>query len=134
MRNIPHLHHLWIHKESIADARNNTHPSSSKESKTLGKEIQGILVIIVFVMKKKITINPNQRSPGNPRPPTIFTFPCRILMLLIHSPIYSLIQPTLTTWQIILWVLERSCRMRQHLWLCGAYVTLRIIKKYIINE
>lgn len=72
MSNILHLHRLWIHKESIADARNNTHPSSSKASKTVGKEIQGILVITVFVMKKKITINPNQRSPGNHGPPTIF--------------------------------------------------------------
>lgn len=37
-----------------------------------GKEIQGLLVITVFVMKKIFIINPNQKSPGNPRPPNFF--------------------------------------------------------------
>ena len=49
-----------------------TCPSPSKEREKPGKEIQGLLVITVFVMKKIFIINPNQKSPGNPRPPNFF--------------------------------------------------------------
>lgn len=108
MSNILHLHRLWFNKESVADARNNTCHSPSKEREQTWKRNSRTTGNNCICNEKIYIINPNQKSPGNPRPPIFFPFPCKILVLLIHSLIYSLVQPTLTTCQIFLWVLERS--------------------------